>query len=301
MPCTKRTFSHLDEVELPSGKRQQATTNKTTKLVPTAQLMFELPVYRKPSPNLVSVFTNIGPFRDALRESAGLDKFEYTRLRQTCQTIAQGWRAYPENSTEPDTHDPYFAGLAPSECNSRHCSKTSKDDVVRPCYGKCGKNVCFHCVWFAQKSFDQHRTSETELHWCRGCNRNVYHEYPGGVPECNCGFDGKHTVEDQGDSDWQCMDCRESCFHQQNMAARQNLLEREADGRVFTINPHLYTVSMDNLRRWIDVQSRNRNRCPGCSGDYQHIQDTYYDWVSRDYMPSRLWLRQCMVCLQKRP
>jgi hypothetical protein len=126
-------------------------------------------------------------------------------------------------------------------------------------------------------------------------------DHPEGLERCECGFHGKADIEAQDHSDWQCAGCRASHFRVQKMTAGRNLEEREAEGRVLPIDPSKRKGPLDCLKRWINVTWNNRNYCPGCHRDYRHVENSYYDRIRGDYRPSSQWLKQCMVCLGRRP
>ncbi|KIW78209.1 hypothetical protein Z517_08042 [Fonsecaea pedrosoi CBS 271.37] len=93
----------------------------------------EYPSHVRPKLNFLSVFTQVAPFADGLREAGGLDRYDYTRLRMVCTTIAQVFRPYPYDRLEPDTKERYFTGLQAIACDD--CGTPSSSLVVKPCHG----------------------------------------------------------------------------------------------------------------------------------------------------------------------
>ncbi|OAL40074.1 hypothetical protein AYO20_00492 [Fonsecaea nubica] len=93
----------------------------------------EYPSYVRPKLNFLSVFTQVGPFADGLREAGVLDRYDYTRLRMVSTTIAQVFKPYPYDRLEPDTKERYFASLQAIPCDD--CGIPSSRLVVKPCHG----------------------------------------------------------------------------------------------------------------------------------------------------------------------
>jgi len=148
-------------------------------------------------PEFLAIFTHVTPFQDGLRQAGGMTIHEYSRLRMTCQTVAKSWKPFPHDATKPDNlSEPYFSGLKPVQCDEPGCLNTSDKVAIRPCYGRkhpmagiycgCNKNVCIRCAQRAQKAFDHHNQTETELHCCLPCGEMVVGASSGGEADlCN--------------------------------------------------------------------------------------------------------------------
>lgn len=312
MPSIKRKPAEIDGIEeLPSKRRRlnQDAPNFLTAVnrVPVPEHPV-LPSWSRPR-GFLGLFTHIPDFQKGLLEVGGLTAYDYTRLRMSCRTIAEAWKPYPHKEFEPDSKDPYFAGLCPVACNEEGCRRTSDKVPIRRCYGRyhpgifsgCNKYLCLYCVWTAQRDFDQHKIEGNELHYCRPCSKsfNRHRTGPASLKQCECGFKNRDNIHKQPYSEWQCSCCRASLNKMLSHVARHNLINLEAQELVAPRDRWLGPY-MHGLARWIDTAAINRNNCPGCGRWYGKLVKTYHHCDNNGHWP-RDMVRQCVVCLEPRP
>ena len=319
MTNLKRKIAVLDTIEEEAGKRQCTTKieswqamqtdspNSTSSSSPslTDNNDDNLPVYIRPSPNLLSVFAHVQPFADGLRECGILDRFDYTNLRKACRTTAIELKPYPYDRARPDTKEHYFAGIQPIKCSA--CAIGSDKLVVKPCGGRrsqdgCKANLCLYSVMKARRDLDQ-QLKASEMHYCRHCTERLLVEARQ-YGLCQCGdHPGQDTI-DLLNEHWLCGECHGSAHGRGIEVARGNLLRLEAAQGVC---PRDWNESPDSgLLRWIAPDFAMpwfRNNCPGCGCDYGHLIDSYagtpleFDVDNLNIVPQNMMV-QCMICLR---
>lgn len=310
MALSKRRVSTTSCIEGPPGKRRRFEVDGPLILINSPGITLpdspKAPTYPKPKANFLSLFTSIPDFRDALRKGGNLTAYQYTRLRMTCRTVADTWKPFPHDPSTPDTQDPYFVGLKPVKCDELNCPNTSARVAVRRCFGRyhpgifsgCNKYLCIQCVWQAQQAYDLHKSPHTEMYYCYYCSRdrNILQQ----MGQCDCGLQNRENINHQPYSDWQCMACRASQFRVFKMQARRNLENLEATNMVLPRDPRCKD-NTPSLKRWICTTGRVRNNCPGCG---RHCKQLLGQFATRGSgLPPlpRGMIRQCMVCLGRRP
>ena len=310
MATSKRQRSFSDCVEVLSGKQRRIETENHISLTSCLTLHNQQvpppPSYSKPKLDLVSLLTSIPDFRDGLREVGGLSPYDYTRLRLTSRTVADLFKSFPHIPTQPDTKDPYFAGLKPVKCDD--CPNTSDIVAVSRCYGRyhsgifsgCNKFICINCVRRAQQFYDHHKCPQTELYYCRPCSRST--KICNQFRPCDCGLTNRENIHQQPYSDWQCTACRATQFHVDLMQARSNLENLEATNQLLP-RDQWARMSRTSMARWIYHHEgvMNRNHCPGCGRACKALQGAFETRGSGIApLPQRM-IRQCAVCFGRRP
>ncbi|OAP57482.1 hypothetical protein AYL99_08220 [Fonsecaea erecta] len=309
MTGERRDMRMMEGTEEPPVTVMHHHNDLTKALLTTPNGLDDLPVFSVPRPDFLTVFSRVAPFADGLRESAILDRYDYTRLRMTCRTIAEVWKPYPYDRGRPDTKDRYFAGVQAIPCDD--CGIPSDRLVVKPCHGMgpekagsfsgCEKLVCTYCVMFAQRSHASPMNVDNELHYCQPCSWHFFRRMQTRDPaegRCRCALRSGGPVVEQPDSEWQCKDCRIALVEKLSCAARDNLMAMEARGQVFARDYTRHPFA-GGVNRWIDHEHANRNHCPGCGINYIQLLQTWEDsnWDEIADWPCGM-VRQCMTCLE---
>lgn len=263
------------------------------------------PTYCRPAPSFLSLFTAITDFRDGLRLCGGLDKYDYAGLRMSCKTVSEGWRPLAIDPTcQPDPGTEYFSGLRPTRCSGPECFVTSRTAPIRECQGKydasimCRRLVCMHCVYKAQRAFDEDGTKAREMHYCWPCSRR---EKKQGVGLCKCGIKSKDDIFRQDPSQWKCVSCRAIGARRLHVTAHGNLEHLEEQGKVWTRGKRWGKDSF-KMQRWIDDDDQERNLCPGCGRHYWSLLRSF-GRHRREHQGTRVdsrMYKQCMACLGRR-
>jgi len=310
MATSKRQRSMSDCVEALSGKQRRVEIENPLSLTNSLTLHHQHisppRSYSKPQLDFVSLLTCIPDFRHGLIEVGGLSPYDYTRLRLTSRTVADLFKPYPRIPTQPDTKDPYFAGLKPVKCDD--CPNTSDSVAVSRCYSRyhpgvfsgCNKWICIRCVDRAQQSYDHHKSPETELYYCRPCSRST--TIRNQLRSCDCGLTHREDIHQQPYSDWQCMACRATQYRVLNMQARSNLENLEATNQLLPRDRWAHK-SRSGMERWIYHHEgvMNRNHCPGCGRACKALQGAFATRGSGIAPLPQGMIRQCAVCFGRRP
>ena len=261
--------------------------------------------HNRPALTFLSFFTSVTDFRDRLRLCAGLDKYDYTGLRMSCNTTTEGSRPLAIDPTcEVGPSADYFSGLESTQCTGPDCVKTSRTTPIRECQGKydptimCRQLACLHCVQKSQRYFDEDCTNAREIHYCWPCSRR---EKKKGVGLCHCGIQSKDDVFKQDPSQWKCVSCQAIQARRRHVKAHGNLERLEEEGKV---KPRGKRWGKDTfkLQRWIDEDSENRNLCPGCGRHYWSLLRSFGRGQREHHgaSPDSRMYKQCMACLGRR-
>lgn len=263
----------------------------------------QTPIFSKFQAKFTSLFVHIPPFRDGLREVGGLSEFDYTRLRLTSHAVADLWKPFPHKRPYPEALDPYFSGLAETKCGD--CKQPSTQVSIRPCTSKykaifsgCKKFVCGTCVVESQQHYDRYQDPATELYYCKLCSSNK--SIRSSLAPCLCGLGQPNTAFHQSCTGWQCSLCRGDQYQLQTMQARSNLQRMEVNG---VLEPRSIHTDSSVLHRWIlhKPDERVRNYCPGCGWACRSLQGAFATRCGGiPPLPTRM-IRQCAVCLGRRP
>lgn len=261
------------------------------------------PLFSKFEASFTSLFVHIPQFRDGLREVGGLSEFDYTRLRLTSRAVADLWKPFPHNHPSPGAQDPYFSGLRVTKCGD--CRQPSTQVSIRPCMGEhkdifsgCKKFVCGTCVAQAQQHYDRYQDPATELYYCKLCSRDK--SVLSTFALCLCGLKEPKNVLHQSCTEWQCSLCRGVQYRWQTMHARSNLQCMEVDGVLY---PRSSYTDKSKMHRWIlhEPEEPIRNHCPRCGWACRSLQGAFATRGSGNLpLPTRM-IRQCAVCLGRRP